>query len=827
MRIFQFSILLNQNLPDLATHLGSIGIEPAYLSQWFLSCFAVTCPLPLLFRIYDVIFAEGANETVMRVALSLFMRNEEKMMEMAEFEDVMQLLLGRSIWDVYGGNADELVDDFTSLGGIVTHARLVELEKEFEGKASDDIGQSAGFLPDVQAAASRFLGRLWVPSHGHTPSKDVSGALPPQSAEKETSTISYLTRPSNLLRRAASKQDLGAPTEATASDSSASSGSASITSTAPTDAEAVDSAGGDYRSMRSKTDSIITIPASISTHAQQMSISPGGKELELQTEIEDLLMALSEMQREHAQMTALLQKQREERSDDHRVVRKLLAELTHVETDPDDSKRKSMPPRSKSARKEVETTSKSDKRKTLPARPHMDSTPETPPAKAKAIVDDKQRIAIAGLVSDVQARLSTNSRFSASFETRAQLRGALARTREQLVTAETQVKDSSERAEAAETTVLVYQEENDNLRAEAEELRIRVNEDFKTKQKLELTIENMQIQMRMEAKALAKEQRHATLARADSSDAVPSIKQMESPARSRSGSLLSNPGNPGGLRSLMLGRPESRIDSQSSVSTSASVSSLRSFKTQRQIEDEWPTIPMPIYDLASSPPRSPSFEYTSFDVPLTPKSPSTPKALPALPDSASLTVPSSAGSQFARRTTSLATQEVFASKSHEPIPDEALVLELVNAKTAEATARQELDELRRSFQVQKNRSDEGIYELEAALATAQMEAQIAKEEAEMARREARGETGDDETEVSEGGITMTDADEGARAGNLALLPPTPTTAVEPRKDSLPITIVSTPPAEADDVKEPDSAWGLGGWFAKGRNLSAGKIPWSS
>ena len=46
-------------------------VEPAYLSQWFLSCFAVTCPLPMLFRIYDVIFAEGANETVMRVALAL------------------------------------------------------------------------------------------------------------------------------------------------------------------------------------------------------------------------------------------------------------------------------------------------------------------------------------------------------------------------------------------------------------------------------------------------------------------------------------------------------------------------------------------------------------------------------------------------------------------------------------------------------------------------------------------------------------------------------------------------------------------------------------
>ena len=73
MRIFQFSTLLKQHQPQLFDHFTELGVEPAYLSQWFLSCFAVTCPLPMLFRIYDVIFAEGANETVMRVAMALML----------------------------------------------------------------------------------------------------------------------------------------------------------------------------------------------------------------------------------------------------------------------------------------------------------------------------------------------------------------------------------------------------------------------------------------------------------------------------------------------------------------------------------------------------------------------------------------------------------------------------------------------------------------------------------------------------------------------------------------------------------------------------------
>src|SRR3954471_24330257 len=105
VRIHQFRELLKRHLPILSAHLDALQIEPAYVSQWFLSFFAVTCPLPMLFRIYDVIFAEGASETIMRVALSIMRRNEKKLLAFTEFEDVMQLLLSRALWDPYGTNA--------------------------------------------------------------------------------------------------------------------------------------------------------------------------------------------------------------------------------------------------------------------------------------------------------------------------------------------------------------------------------------------------------------------------------------------------------------------------------------------------------------------------------------------------------------------------------------------------------------------------------------------------------------------------------------------------------------------------------------------------
>jgi len=49
---------------------------------------------------------------------------------------------------------------------------------------------------------------------------------------------------------------------------------------------------------------------------------------------------------------------------------------------------------------------------------------------------------------------------------------------------------------------------------------------------------------------------------------------------------------------------------------------------------------------------------------------------------------------FAKRSSSLATQAVLATENHAPADNEALLLELVTAKTAEAVARQELEEVK-------------------------------------------------------------------------------------------------------------------------------------
>lgn len=295
VRIYQFRQLLKIHLPDLSAHLDTIGVEPAYVSQWFLSFFAVTCPLPMLFRIYDVIFAEGASETIMRVALSLMRKNADKLMAYTEIEDVMQLLLSRGLWDVYQYNADAFVSDFTNMSGMVTRESLQQLEQAYrEAQVAEAVSPSES----VGTVATRFLGRLWAGSNSSTKSVNLSPGLTAPA------------RPISFLRRSPSKQSMSTlnSMDGGASDSNLSTF---------TDATSVsrDSSNADGMSIRQSS-------VSYNNHASHIPKSNNDKNLHSQ--IEDLLTALSELQRDHAVLATQLQKEREDREEDRMAVRSLL-----------------------------------------------------------------------------------------------------------------------------------------------------------------------------------------------------------------------------------------------------------------------------------------------------------------------------------------------------------------------------------------------------------------------------------------------------------------------------------------------------------------------
>ncbi|KAL2817588.1 rab-GTPase-TBC domain-containing protein [Aspergillus granulosus] len=276
LRVYQFQNLLSRLRPALFEHLETLGVEPVYVSQWFLSFFAVSCPLPMLLRIFDVIFLEGACETLMRVALSLMQRNEKRILACSEFEDVMQLLLSRSLWDTYAFDADDFVNDFVSLTSLVTKESLQALEASYNQSQGVPTGVS---FPQMQAAASRFLGRFWAGSGPHSSVKSIN--LNPNQASS-----------TNNLRRSTSKQSMASTLNSVEL--------ASDTSTAPTELS--------VEAQKSRTKSTIS----------------QNKDRDLHSQIEDLLMALSDLQRQHADLTRELQQEREEREEDQALARTML-----------------------------------------------------------------------------------------------------------------------------------------------------------------------------------------------------------------------------------------------------------------------------------------------------------------------------------------------------------------------------------------------------------------------------------------------------------------------------------------------------------------------
>ncbi|KAI6785162.1 Protein of unknown functionlike protein [Emericellopsis cladophorae] len=301
VRIYQFRELLKSNLPELSKHFEDLQVDPAYVSQWFLSFFAVTCPLPMLFRIYDVIFAEGAPETLMRVALSLMRKNEQRLLACTELEDAMQLLLSRGLWDCYHYDAEEFVDDFVSLTSEVSRENLGQLEQGY--RRSLVVATNASRTSDTTNAASRFLGRIWA-----------SSTIAPKSNTTLSPGAGASPRPLSMLRRSASKQSLASTLNSIEASSS------SVTSSASTEASLI---SRDSSRMDDEASVLESTPVGNKTANSTKTVD----ERLLHNQIEDLLTAMGELQRSHTVLANQLQREKDERQEDQQAVRPLLDAL--------------------------------------------------------------------------------------------------------------------------------------------------------------------------------------------------------------------------------------------------------------------------------------------------------------------------------------------------------------------------------------------------------------------------------------------------------------------------------------------------------------------
>lgn len=431
VKFYQFRELLRDNLPALSDHLDDLQVDPAaYVSQWFLSFFAVTCPLPMLFRVYDVIFAEGASETIMRVALSLMSKNMGRILALQEMEDVLQLLLSRSLWGAYNQNADEFVSDFVSLSSVVNKERLAALEQGYRESQLTSIPPATGSTnagaSEVTSAASRFLGRLWANS---TTSLKAS-----PNNHNSNLTPGAASRPLSMLKRSASKQSLASTLNSMEAGTNSTSSAASVLSTASTDATSF--------TRDSTAESALGRESKVALQSHNADSQ----------QIEDLLIALSDLQRQHALLADQLQREREERDEDRRAVRHLLGGI-----------------RRQASSETVITAHSGDSDATI---------------KPEGI----ENASVSELLDMVDGRFGDeeNKRRSSITQTKPQLRDDLARTKEQLNIEMSKSQDANRRAVDLEQEIA-------NMKDQLRESHAHVRNLHTEKQRLEKQIRTMRV----------------------------------------------------------------------------------------------------------------------------------------------------------------------------------------------------------------------------------------------------------------------------------------------------------------------------------------------
>ncbi|KAG2201062.1 hypothetical protein INT47_010814 [Mucor saturninus] len=126
-RLYQLEGLVADNLPHIQRHFEAHGVRSnMYAYQWFSTLFAYRFPLDTVFRIYDMIFAEGI-ETLLRFSLALLDRNQATILSL-EFDDLVSYLKN-DLLDVYKSNSNQLVKDAFQIH--IVSKRLDRLAKDF------------------------------------------------------------------------------------------------------------------------------------------------------------------------------------------------------------------------------------------------------------------------------------------------------------------------------------------------------------------------------------------------------------------------------------------------------------------------------------------------------------------------------------------------------------------------------------------------------------------------------------------------------------------------------------------------------------------------
>ena len=204
-----------------------------------------------------------------------------------------------------------------------------------------------------------------------------------------------------------------------------------------------------------------------------MAMGASSKDRDLHYQIEQLLMSVSQLQRQNSELEAALQKQREDREEDKRIVRNVVDKI-----------------RKKSSSSLSAPSSRSSRRRTTITA----ATVVPPPDDAPASDLTEEALEIVETLETQFPATQTNHRASSIFETKLLLRENLARTKEQLhsetLRAQSLARDLSDRD--AELNI---------ARDAVKDTRHRLVDSYNANQKLEKSLQELRQNARKQSAA--------------------------------------------------------------------------------------------------------------------------------------------------------------------------------------------------------------------------------------------------------------------------------------------------------------------------------------
>lgn len=159
LRLYQFDRLVEDLLPLLYTHLVRKGVKSSmFASQWFMTLFSYRFPLSLVYRVLDIVLAEGIEATF-RFALALLQKCEDDLL-LLEFEDILAYLQG-DLYEAYRQHTDDedewRANDFVrdAYSIRITPLMLDQYESEWNEKCREQDAHSREL--DTLRNANRHL----------------------------------------------------------------------------------------------------------------------------------------------------------------------------------------------------------------------------------------------------------------------------------------------------------------------------------------------------------------------------------------------------------------------------------------------------------------------------------------------------------------------------------------------------------------------------------------------------------------------------------------------------------------------------------------------